>query len=289
METAKDYHKNSKENKKGKTKSKHQESPTRTKVHDSPTMAYISTLFPFVKKSFASEKWKSENKGVLFSCPETSCKCSFTVSTADLESQIMVCPKGHNICSEVLSFFYFFFIFLVKKCLELSHYPISCKIFKEWMETGFSYLRNRKEPDLLLLNCPLCKAAVKEEQKNGRNHCPKCNKSYCSKCMQEYLYMWDLSHHGHCGKNNNKGEIRNKTEEFFKHLEFIKMDFPKFMQEKTREEEQLKEQMIYIEEKIEKFKEENEFEKEEMFAFLYFLDAVNGIFIHLFYFFKVKN
>ena len=99
METAKDYHKHSKENKGGKIKSKHQESPIRTKVHEPPTP--ISSLFPFLKKSLASEKWKSENKGVLFHCPQKSCKCSFTVCSADLETKIIVCPKGHNICSEV--------------------------------------------------------------------------------------------------------------------------------------------------------------------------------------------
>lgn len=92
MQIAKDYHKNSKVNT-GKPEIKHQES---TKVI--PT----SSILPLLKKSFYSEKWKSDNKGVLFNCPQNFCKCPFTVSIADLESKIIVCPKGHNICSEVI-------------------------------------------------------------------------------------------------------------------------------------------------------------------------------------------
>ena len=106
METIKDYHKNSKQNKKGKTKSKHQESPTRTKVHE-PSIS-SSSLFPFLNKLKTSEKFKPENecKRVFFSCPQKSCKCSFAVSASDLENNIILCPNGHNICAEVIFLFF---------------------------------------------------------------------------------------------------------------------------------------------------------------------------------------
>ena len=127
--------------------------------------------------------------------------------------------------------------------------------------------------------------AVKEEKKNGKNYCTKCGKCYCSGCMQEWNPIWGWNVlHSHCVQTSYKGETKSKAEQFLKHLEFLNLDFPKFIQEKTQKEEELRELGIYFEEKLEASKEGDEFEKEEAVEYLDFLDALNGFINNTFFF-----
>jgi len=275
MDFAKNYNKNSKESKKGKTKSKHHEqheSPTKSKNYDSAL--FKSSLFPFINKKMADNL----NKGTLFSCPQKSCKCSFSISSADLEGTIIVCPQGHNICSEVNFFknskLYSFF----KKCLELSHFPISCSILKMWITSGFQSLKSLKAPDLKLINCPKCEFAF-QETTSKRVFCSKCAYSFCELCMKEWKWGYSGHENHPCVKNTYKGETRSKAQTFLNELEVLEKEFPQFIQEKTRQEEDLGKIKDYFDEKHYKLKETDENENDQIIDFFWFVDAINGNFL----------
>lgn len=164
--------------------------------------------------------------------------------------------------------------------MEPSHFPISCKINKEWIDTEFSRLKSHLETYLLFVNCPNCNTAVNEESKNGRNLCSKCEEWFCSRCMKKWVWNFDrnTTHHNHrnCIQSLNKGETKYKAESSIKQIESLKMDFPKYMMQKIQEEEKLKEIRKYLEEKLEKMKGKNELENEQSKRFILFIDALNG-------------
>ena len=142
-------------------------------------------------------------------------------------------------------------------------------------------MKEQREPNLFLVNCPLCNEAIKEEKRNSRNFCPKCSKYYCSGCMKSWT--WNYFRHPpnhHCIQTSYKGETKFKAEKFINHLEFLKTDFPKFMQTKIQQEEQLQEIRVYLDGKLERLKEDQELEQESNNEFIWFIDALNGLFIH---------
>lgn len=57
-------------------------------------------LFPLIKKETCCFPVPQTKSDIYIRCPIESCKCSFFIPKS--KNPICICPKGHNICIEVI-------------------------------------------------------------------------------------------------------------------------------------------------------------------------------------------
>ena len=109
MNIIKNYQKNIKES---KGKNKHNDYFEELKETSSPSKDY-SLPFPFFKKIIEADIL-SPKLAISIKCPYKDCCVTFYVSKEDFNNcSMIICPKGHNICSKVLRIFIYIIFYII--------------------------------------------------------------------------------------------------------------------------------------------------------------------------------